>query len=35
MREAVERLVEEELGRLNPETVKELLQRLPKGADVT
>jgi hypothetical protein len=34
MREAVERLVEEELGRLNPETVKELLRRLPKGADV-
>jgi hypothetical protein len=35
MREAVETLVEEELGRLNPDTVKELLQRVPKGADVT
>jgi len=34
MREAVDRLVEEEIGRLNPDTVRDLLRRIPKGADV-
>jgi hypothetical protein len=33
MREAVERLVKEELERLNPDTVKELLRNAPKQND--